>query len=83
MYSHCNCSHCLHVQTLDLDTEILEDAQVVGRMEQQVEEPGSTYIGKGKVQELIDSVAATGAETVIFDDELQPRQLKALEKARN
>ena len=31
-----------------------------------------TYIGSGKVAEILDAVAATGATTVIFDDELSP-----------
>lgn len=31
-----------------------------------------TYIGSGKVQEIMAAVAATGATTVIFDDELSP-----------
>ncbi len=31
-----------------------------------------TYIGSGKVQEIMSAVANTGATTVIFDDELSP-----------
>lgn len=31
-----------------------------------------TYIGSGKVAEVMQGVAASGAETVIFDDELSP-----------
>lgn len=40
-----------------------------------------TYIGSGKVQELAAAVAASGAQTVVFDDELTPGQLRNLEKA--
>ncbi|KAI7837304.1 hypothetical protein COHA_008868, partial [Chlorella ohadii] len=40
-----------------------------------------TYIGSGKVQEIMSAVANTGATTVIFDDELSPGQLRNLEKA--
>jgi GTPase len=40
----------------------------------------STYIGSGKAAELRDVVRATGADTVIFDGELSPAQLNALEK---
>jgi len=43
----------------------------------------STYIGSGKVSELKDIIAATGADTVICDGELSPGQLIALEKAVN
>jgi GTP-binding protein HflX len=39
----------------------------------------STYLGKGKAQELADVVAATGADTVIADTELAPSQRRALE----
>ncbi|MCU1534374.1 MAG: hflX [Glaciihabitans sp.] len=39
----------------------------------------STYLGKGKAQELKDIVAALGADTVIADTELAPSQRRALE----
>ena len=41
---------------------------------------GATYIGSGKVQELIAIVEATGADTVICDGELTPSQLRNLEE---
>ena len=43
----------------------------------------ATYIGSGKVRELSDVLALTGADTVICDGELTPGQLIALEKAVN
>ncbi|MBA8795413.1 GTP-binding protein HflX [Friedmanniella endophytica] len=39
----------------------------------------STYIGRGKVEELREVVQATGADTVICDGELAPAQLRTLE----
>lgn len=39
----------------------------------------STYLGKGKANELRDIVAALGADTVIADTELAPSQRRALE----
>ncbi|MEZ5190981.1 MAG: GTPase HflX [Schumannella sp.] len=39
----------------------------------------STYLGRGKVQELADAVADLGADTVIADTELAPSQRRALE----
>ncbi|GAA4614217.1 GTPase HflX [Saccharopolyspora hordei] len=42
-------------------------------------DPG-TYIGSGKVLELRDIVASTGADTVICDGELSPGQLRQLEE---
>ncbi|MEM1125076.1 MAG: GTPase HflX [Bacteroidota bacterium] len=41
----------------------------------------STYIGKGKVNELARSVKAHHADLVIFDDDLSPVQIRNLEKA--
>jgi GTPase len=39
----------------------------------------STYIGRGKVDQLRDVVLAEGADTVICDGELSPSQLRTLE----
>ncbi|HYV38665.1 MAG TPA: GTPase HflX, partial [Gemmataceae bacterium] len=36
--------------------------------------PG-TYIGKGKVQELVEQVQAAEADVVIFDNDLSPGQV--------
>jgi GTP-binding protein HflX len=40
-----------------------------------------TYLGPGKVDELRERVAETRAEVVVCDDELEPRQQRALEDA--
>lgn len=40
--------------------------------------PG-TYIGSGKVQELAELIADTGATGIVCDDELSPAQIKNLE----
>ncbi|GGM13029.1 GTPase HflX [Nakamurella endophytica] len=40
----------------------------------------ATYIGSGKVTELIEVVRSTGADTVICDGELTPGQLRNLEE---
>lgn len=45
-------------------------------------DPG-TYVGSGKLTELRDIVASTGADTVICDGELSPGQLVALEDRLN
>jgi GTP-binding protein HflX len=39
----------------------------------------ATYLGRGKVSELADLVAALGADTVVADTELAPSQRRALE----
>ncbi len=40
-----------------------------------------TFVGSGKLQEIIDFVKANEIDTVIFDDELTPTQLRNIEKA--
>ncbi len=55
-------------------------ALVVGTLTQQLDRPdSSTYIGKGKVDELKTMIAEKDATLVIFDDELSPAQGKNLE----
>jgi GTP-binding protein HflX len=41
----------------------------------------STYIGKGKLQELQEHVQAADADVIIFDNDLSPGQVRGLEKA--
>ncbi len=41
----------------------------------------ATYVGKGKVNELVDLVKSADADVVVFDNELSPAQVKNLEKA--
>ncbi|TQE61369.1 GTPase HflX, partial [Leptospira interrogans] len=40
----------------------------------------ATHLGSGKALELKDIVAATGADTVVVDEELAPSQRRALEE---
>ena len=56
-------------------------AIVVGQMIQRREKihPG-TYIGKGKVLELLEYISECNATSVVCDDELSPAQLKNLEE---
>ena len=54
----------------------------VQRVVQRLKHPDRhSYIGKGKLAELIESRAALSATLVIFDDELTPAQQRALESA--
>lgn len=56
-------------------------AQVVGSMIQRLRHPDSTtYLGKGKVQDLSDLEKSLGFDLVIVDDELSPSQQHNLEK---
>ncbi len=56
-------------------------ADEVGRLVQRRRAPDpSTYIGKGKVEEILAVCQQTDADTVVFDDELSPAQQFNLEK---
>ena len=56
-------------------------AEVAGAVSQQVDAPSSTYVGKGKLQEIADARHALGFGTLICDDELTPTQQQNLERA--
>lgn len=57
-------------------------AVVVGELEQRRERPeAGTYIGSGKLEELKGLCESSGATCVIFDHELSPKQIGAIEKA--
>jgi GTP-binding protein HflX len=54
---------------------------VVGTVMQRIVQRNPRYyIGEGKAQEVADLVGETGADLVIFDEELAPAQGKALEE---
>ncbi|HEY2495051.1 MAG TPA: GTPase HflX [Paenibacillus sp.] len=54
--------------------------EVVGQITQNLERVNkSHYIGKGKVQEVIDLYEAEDANVVIFNDELSPSHIRNLE----
>lgn len=50
-----------------------------GLLQRRTHPDPSTYLGKGKAQELRDIVNAAGADTVVADAELAPSQRRALE----
>jgi GTP-binding protein HflX len=57
-------------------------AVVVAEVTQLLERPNpSTYLGKGKLEELRTTVDSTNASLVIFDDELSPAQGRNIEQA--
>lgn len=56
--------------------------RVIGRGVQRRPAPDpATFIGRGKAKELGEEAKELGAELVIFDDDLSPSQVQALEKA--
>src|SRR5579859_7713820 len=55
-------------------------AQVVLRVLQERPKPDpSTFLGAGKIQMLAAASAETGADIVVFDNELTPAQLRHVE----
>jgi GTPase len=56
-------------------------AEVVGRLTQKRATPDqTTYLGKGKLEQLQLMVRATDADVVIFDNNLAPAQIRNLER---
>ena len=57
-------------------------ARIIDEVIQRRDRPDrTTFIGKGKVEELREEVLLEGVDVVIFDDELSPGQAKNLEEA--
>jgi GTP-binding protein HflX len=57
-------------------------AEVVGRLTQRRATPDqTTYLGKGKVEQLELMIRATDADAAIFDNNLSPAQIRNLEQA--
>jgi len=57
-------------------------ARIVAGLTQRRETPDvTTYLGKGKVEELKSAVVGFDADVVIFDNDLAPSQTRNLEKA--
>lgn len=60
------------------------DIEVVGEVTQKLDRVHSAhYIGKGKLQELTALLAENDVQTVLFNDELSPSQVRNLEEATN
>lgn len=56
-------------------------AETMARLTQNLEYPNPrTYIGEGKLKELVDMVEFYKADLVIFDDELSPSQIRNIER---
>src|SRR5215213_7351908 len=70
--------------SLDELTQLAETAraQVVGRVLQRLDRPNpASYIGKGKLEEIVALRQEVPYDLVVFDDELSPSQQRNLEDA--
>lgn len=55
--------------------------EVMGQTTQKLARPNATtFIGKGKAEEIADAVQQLAVDVVVFDDELTPRHQRELEK---
>ncbi len=71
-------------RSLDELEELVRTAggEAAGRIIQNREAfSAATYIGKGKIEEVKDMIAETGATGIVCDDELSPAQMSNLEDA--
>ncbi|HJF32887.1 MAG TPA: GTPase HflX [Sporosarcina psychrophila] len=58
--------------------------EVIGEVTQNMEKRNpSTYVGKGKIEEIINFYEELDANLVIFNDELSPSQIRNLERELN
>ena len=76
--------HSFHGDPLDELAGLVETAgaEVVARLTQNRQAPDkTTYIGHGKVEQLQQLVEATGADIVVFDNNLSPAQIRNLEQS--
>jgi len=78
-----------HTSLLTVDDSLQELAllaktagiEVVGQTSQNVRQiNASTFIGTGKIEEIVEEIQYLKADVVIFDDELSPRHQRELEK---
>jgi len=54
------------------------------RFTQKLDRPDTrTFVGKGKLQEIVEYIKTQGVDLLIFDDELSPSQLRNIEKEAN
>ena len=56
------------------------DGKIVAKITQSLKNPTTHYLGKGKIQEIIDLNKTLKFDTVVCNDELSPSQQKNLEK---
>jgi len=55
--------------------------EVVGSSTQRLQRPNpATFIGSGKAEEIATELGSSGADVVVFDDELAPRHQRELER---
>ena len=63
------------------DLAITAGGQIIGEGTQRLERPHvATFIGKGKVAEIAEDCKQGNVDTVIFNDELSPSQIKNIQK---
>ena len=69
-----------HLAELELLTDTAGGVTVEKILQHRNSPDVSTYIGKGKLQEVSQKVKAASADLVIFDDDLSPTQVRNIER---
>lgn len=69
-----------HIKELAFLTETAGAVPVKNFIQRMTQPHPKTFLGKGKMEELITYVKDEKIDTVIFDDELSPSQLRNIEK---
>lgn len=69
-----------HLEELSLLTDTAGGIPIDKMLQNRTQPDSSTYIGKGKLGEVKGIVNAQNIDTVIFDDDLSPTQIRNIEK---
>ncbi len=70
-----------YISELELLTDTAGGVTVEKILQHKPHPDVSTYVGKGKLQEVKQAMKAQNADIVIFDDDLSPTQARNIEKA--
>lgn len=72
-----------HLEELALLTDTAGGIPVAKVLQQRNRPDVSSYVGKGKLNEIKGQMSALKAKTIIFDDDLSPTQIRNVEKVTN
>lgn len=72
-----------HLEELALLTDTAGGIPIAKVLQQRNRPDVSSYVGKGKLNEIKGQMSALKAKTIIFDDDLSPTQIRNVEKVTN
>ena len=68
-----------YLEELEMLTDTAGGITIEKVLQKRSRPDGSTYVGKGKLQELKGQMRALNIGTIIFDDDLSPTQIRNIE----